>query len=102
MAAGLPVVAMNVTGSGVLSLIEDGVNGFLAEPSSEPAFARRLIELLQDNRKRKSMGAAARKFVEKYDWKTIADKVLSVYKDLTAGECPCKFSSMTRHANKAR
>jgi glycosyltransferase involved in cell wall biosynthesis len=82
MAAGLPVVAMKVAGSGVLSLIEDGVNGFLAEPSNQPAFAHRLIELLLDNRKRKTMGAAARKFVEKYDWKTIADKVLGVYNDL--------------------
>jgi glycosyltransferase involved in cell wall biosynthesis len=83
MVAGLPVVGMNVPGSGVLSLVEDGVNGFLVDPTDSSALARRLVDLLQDDEKRKAIGAVARRFAEKYDWKTIADQILNVYNDLS-------------------
>ncbi len=79
MAAGLPLIAMNVPGSGVLSLMRDGKNGFLLEPGRPKLIAEKLVHLLQNEKLRKEMGAAGRKFVEKYDWDVIAERTLQVY-----------------------
>lgn len=49
-----------------------------------PAFARRVIVLLQDQNKREALGAAARKLVlEKYDWHIIGKKLNRIYEDIT-------------------
>lgn len=79
MAARLPVIAMNVAGSGVLSLVRDEENGFLLKPGRPSLIAERVIQLLRDEKKRKRMGMAGRKFVEKYHWDVIANRTLQVY-----------------------
>ncbi len=79
MAAGLPVIAVRVQGSGVVTLIRDDVNGFLVEPNQPMPLADRIIELLQDDEKRKAMGLAGRHSVESFDWNVIADRTLQVY-----------------------
>lgn len=81
MTARLPVIAMNVAGSGVLSLVQEGENGFLLEPRRPELIANRLVQLLQDEKLRKEMGETGRKFVEKYDWDIIADRVLEIYRE---------------------
>lgn len=80
MAAHLPVIGINVAGSGVLSLIREGENGFLVPPGHPEQIAERLVQLLQDRGLREKMGAAGRKFVEKFDWDVIASRTLEVYK----------------------
>jgi len=82
MAASLPVVAMKVRGSGVLSLVRDGENGFLVEPSQPAMLAERIIELLEDEKERKAMGSAGRKFVEGYDWRVVADRTIQIYRQV--------------------
>jgi glycosyltransferase involved in cell wall biosynthesis len=84
MATGLPVIAIRIKGSGVLTLVQDGENGFLVEPGDQDSLVEKIIELLQDRKKRKRMGAAGRKSVEPFDWKTVAERVLDVYHDETA------------------
>ncbi len=79
MAAGLPVVAVRVPGSGVLTLVKDGVSGFLVEPNQPSALADRIIELLENDQKREAMGLEGRRSVESFDWNVIADKTLNVY-----------------------
>jgi glycosyltransferase involved in cell wall biosynthesis len=79
MAAGLPVIAIKIRGSGVLSLVQDGKNGYLVEPSNQISLVQKIVELLKDQRKMKSMGEAGRKFVEPFDWKKVADRVLEAY-----------------------
>ena len=79
MAASLPLIAMNVPGSGVLSLMRDRENGFLLEPGRPELIAEKVIQLLQDEKLRERMGMAGRKFVEKFDWDVIADCTLGVY-----------------------
>jgi len=79
MAARLPLIAMNVPGSGVLSLVRDGENGFLLEPGRPELIAEKVVQLLQDEKLRKRMGTAGRKFVEKFDWDVIAERTLRVY-----------------------
>ncbi len=86
MAACLPLMAMNVPGSGVLSLMPGGKNGFLLEPGRPELIAEKLVHLLQNEKLRKEMGAAGRKFVEKYDWDVIAERTLQVYQKAIEGK----------------
>ena len=81
MAAGLPLIAMNIPGSGVLSLMRDGENGFLLEPGWPEIIAEKIVQLLQDKKLRARMGMAGRKFAEKFDWDVIANRTLEVYQD---------------------
>lgn len=47
-------------------------------------FAQQVIVLLQDQRKREALGAAARKLVlEKYDWRIIGKRLNRIYEDIT-------------------
>lgn len=81
MTASLPVIAINIPGSGVLSLVRDGENGFLLELGRPEFIAEKLIQLLQDEKLRNRMGEWGRKFVEKFDWDIIADHTLEVYQE---------------------
>jgi trehalose synthase len=58
---GTPVIGGNV--GGIRHQIEDGVNGFLV--SSPEQAARRIVQLLKDEKLRRQMGAAARESVKK-------------------------------------
>jgi glycosyltransferase involved in cell wall biosynthesis len=82
MAAGLPLIAMNIAGSGVLSLMRDGENGFLLEPGQPKLIAERTIQLLQDRGLRRRMGTFGRKFAEKFDWNVITDRTAQVYAEV--------------------
>jgi glycosyltransferase involved in cell wall biosynthesis len=85
MAASLPLIAMNIPGSGVLSLVREGENGFLLEPRRPELIAEKVIQLLKDEKLRRRMGEAGRKFVEKFDWDVIADRTLEVYRKAIEG-----------------
>jgi glycosyltransferase involved in cell wall biosynthesis len=58
MGAGLPVLATRV--SGVMELIEDGVNGRLVAPAEPEALGRVLVELYRRPKLRARLGAGAR------------------------------------------
>ena len=65
MAARLPVVATAV--GGVPELIADGENGFLAPPGDPAALANRLVELLSDRARGRTMGERGRVRVQR-EW----------------------------------
>lgn len=78
MACGKAVVASKF--GGIRKLITHGVNGMLVDASNPREFADAFIELLSDDNKRKSIGLAARKIIEKeFSWKAIAEKFLDFY-----------------------
>jgi glycosyltransferase involved in cell wall biosynthesis len=56
---GLPVVATRR--GGLPEIIDDRVTGFLVEAQNPPQLAARLVELLQNEKLRKTMGEAARR-----------------------------------------
>ena len=62
MAAGLPVVAPNV--GSISESVVDGVTGFLTEPNEVVPVADRLIELLENPKMARSLGAAGQRIVE--------------------------------------
>ncbi len=80
MAMGRPVIASEV--GGLAFLIQDGVTGYHI-PSRDPeALANRLYTLLADESCRESMGRAARRYAERFDWAIIAERIVNVYADL--------------------
>jgi glycosyltransferase involved in cell wall biosynthesis len=81
MAARLPLIAMNIPGSGVLSLMLDGENGFLLEPGRPELIAEKLIQLLRDRKLKNRMGSRGRRFVQRFDWDIIADRTLEIYQE---------------------
>lgn len=82
MAASLPVIATRIPSSGVLSLVKDGVNGFLVDPNQPTMLTERILELLQDYRKSRAMGAAGRRFVQEHSWEAVADRTFQVYREV--------------------
>ncbi len=62
MAAGLPVVATDAGGN--VELVESGRSGYLVPVGQPGLMAARIVELLRHDRSRRTMGAAARRFVE--------------------------------------
>lgn len=59
----LPVIAYNT--GGAADTLRNHETGFLIRKGDFRALAKRIIELLADENKRKQMGAAGRKFIEK-------------------------------------
>ena len=78
MAAGLPAVAYDI--EGVRELITDGHEGFKVAPGDRRALARRMLELLGDDRARRAMGRNARARVASFDWSVVGEQILTIYR----------------------
>lgn len=74
MSAGLPVVAYDCI-AGPSDMIVDGENGFLIPLFDKEMFAEKLKNLMENDEKISSMGANARKSMERYS----TDKVCEAY-----------------------
>jgi glycosyltransferase involved in cell wall biosynthesis len=74
MAAGVAVVALDTPV--YAQVITSGVNGLLA--SSAADLARACLTLLKDAGERRKLGAAAARTADHYDWRLVADRLLSV------------------------
>ncbi len=76
---GTAVVASNV--GGIPLQIEDGVSGFLLEPTDEDGFADRIVRLLEDRDLGRELGAKGRERVRE---KFLITRLLSDYLDVLA------------------
>jgi glycosyltransferase involved in cell wall biosynthesis len=78
MACGKPVIATNLPG--VRTVVDDGGNGFLAEPGNVEDLTSKIQCLLSDEHLRKRFGECGRRKVEsKYSWDKIGRKLEQVY-----------------------
>ena len=78
MASGCGVVATRV--SGVTDVVKHDITGLLVKPGNEQDLYQKMSELLNDEEKIRILGDNARKYVMKrYEWSSIARKVLRVY-----------------------
>ncbi len=73
MSAGLPVVAYDCI-AGPSDMIENNKNGFLIELFDDKAFKNKLIYLMNNKEIREDMGQYAKKSIEKYDVRNIAEQ----------------------------
>jgi glycogen(starch) synthase len=92
MQAGLPIVASQT--GGIPEVIEDGVNGMLVPPGDPEALARAIDRLLADRDLARRLSEGARERGKDYDWEVLAERVLRVYRGVTAGHsAPVDFDS---------
>lgn len=80
MATGKPVVASNI--SGYRTILEDGKQGFLAEPRSPEDIADKIIKILDNKELAKKMGELGRKKALDYSWSAITKQVEAYYVEL--------------------
>lgn len=81
MAAGMPVLSTPV--GGIPEAVTDGLEGFLVPPGDVAALARRLQQLLQDDALAASMGAAARRKVERcFSSQAVLPRLHAMYQEL--------------------
>ncbi|MDR9415716.1 MAG: glycosyltransferase family 1 protein [Gracilimonas sp.] len=78
MSSGLPCLVANATGS--RSLVEDGVNGKLAEPENQADFTKKLSLIVEDKELRAKMRVASRRKAVQYEWDEINGNLLKYYK----------------------
>ena len=83
MQAGLPIVASKT--GGISDVIEDGVNGMLVPPGDPEALARAIDRLLADRDLAHRLSQGAHQRGKDYDWEVLAERVLAVYRSVTAG-----------------
>ena len=83
MAASLPVIISHNVGA--KDLIREGVNGFIVAREDIDAISRRIL-LLLDKEKRSSMGLHAHKVAENHNWDIMANKVLGLYKNILSSK----------------
>ena len=82
MKSGLPCVAYAV--DGVMDLIVDGRNGYIAAPKDWETAANRLMELIHDENLRKTIGRAAQASVgPEFDIDNMVRRQEELYADLT-------------------
>jgi phosphatidylinositol alpha 1,6-mannosyltransferase len=77
MAAGVPVVAARATGA--VDLIEDGVTGYLVDPTDIAGYADAIARIVADPQLKASMGAAGHADAAGYLWDTANQAVLDTY-----------------------
>jgi glycosyltransferase involved in cell wall biosynthesis len=73
---GLPVVVSNKVGSST-DLVQDGVNGLVVDRDDIDGMARALLELVQDECKRRTFGAAGREIISNWNYDVCARGVIS-------------------------
>jgi glycosyltransferase involved in cell wall biosynthesis len=81
MAAGVPVIATHVGGTGYL--VEDGRTGFLVPPGDIDALSDKLLTLLSDASLRRAFGAAAKtRATETYHADNVARRTVDAYRQV--------------------
>lgn len=81
MALARPVIATGVGGSG--AVVKDGETGLIVPPSNPEKLAERIIELLSDPIRARSIGNTARKLVsQKFDTEQMVMRTAAVYREV--------------------
>lgn len=81
MAAGKAIVATNV--GGISELITNGITGLLIEPNNLYSLSQAIIDLLEDDVKRRQMGERARKeAIKRFKIENIIEERLKIYKNV--------------------
>lgn len=81
MAIGLPCISTDCSPGGARMLIKEGINGYIVPCGDKKLLAKRIIEILPDNKKLKEIGEEAKKIKIKVDSKKIAQSWIEFFKD---------------------
>lgn len=98
LAGGATVVASDIPAFD--SLLNHGQFGELFESESSTDLAKRVIDLLRDEKRRVELGKAGKLHAQQFDWKVVADQIFSIYEmSLVSGE-KIRLASETRSWGK--
>jgi len=86
MACGTPVIASKV--GGLTFTVKDEVTGYLVPDGDPAALSERLKLILTDEKLRRRMGEEGIKTARRYRWPLVANKITSLYKQLTTQPVP--------------
>jgi phosphatidylinositol alpha-mannosyltransferase len=78
-ASATPAVASDIEGYAAVATPESAV---LVPPGEPDPLAHALIELLEDEARRRTLGEGARKVAERYSWEPIARRLVTIYEEL--------------------
>jgi phosphatidyl-myo-inositol alpha-mannosyltransferase len=81
-AVATPVVASDIDGYRGVASEETGI---LVPPGEVAPLTAALIELIEDEPRRRKLGEAGRAVAERYSWKRIAGRLVAIYDDLVNG-----------------
>ncbi|ESX93681.1 glycosyltransferase family 4 protein [Mesorhizobium sp. LNJC403B00] len=82
--SGLPIVASNMPGCN--DVVEDGWNGYLVAPRDADGLASRIVDLLSDPARGKTMGSRSVGFVrERFSLSWVIDQYCDLYKTILGG-----------------
>jgi phosphatidyl-myo-inositol alpha-mannosyltransferase len=81
-ACGTPVVASNI--EGYAQVADHDETGILVPPGDADALAGAMVELLQDEERRRAYGICARKAAEPYSWDRIGRRLVEIYERVAA------------------
>lgn len=85
MASGTSVIGSNI--GGIVDIINDGKNGFLAQPGNPKDIADKIITLLSNEKLRQKISAEGLKTVqEKFLWNSVTERFIEVYEELKSIE----------------
>lgn len=84
-ATGLPIVSYDCP-CGPSEIIEDGVTGYVIEPSNKDAFADKLLRLMENDELRIAMGREAYKASSRYQIDTIMQTWISLFEGIYRNE----------------
>ena len=82
MSAGTPIVASDIPG--FRTVVSDNETALLAPPKNAAALASSIERLIKEPELGQRLAASAKKRVERFRWETVAEKVLSLYKEVLA------------------
>ena len=99
MAAGLPVVAVDA--SGTRDILEDGKQGYLV-PDDSDALAQSLIRLFDNPKNMKKFSANALKRAETFNVKNCTRQLVDVYKQATEDKLNEQFVNIKDEEKEAR
>jgi phosphatidylinositol alpha-mannosyltransferase len=80
MAAGCPVVASNI--EGFAGVVTNGVDGLLVRPEDSDALADSLIELVDNEDRRREIAVRGREHAQEFSWDRVSRRVLTYYERL--------------------
>lgn len=80
MVSGLPCIASKIRGN--VDLIEDGVNGYLCEPTDVEGFAKAIETIVFDEELRNSMKKANLEKIKGYDISVVESEIEKIYREV--------------------
>ena len=77
MACGLPIIASEIRGN--VDIINDGVNGYLFSPTDSDILSKKIVSLMDDANKRKTMSYKNLEIIKEFSIEAVKEELKAIY-----------------------